>query len=203
MTLTYTDAFAIQIHEGELIPAARREETRQRAKLGALGELESLLEFREDMDDWKAEGRLMQAYAEQAADMIASANNIVILVGRAGMNDAGFMALSNLAQDQAIPVCEGYYLNLPTTHPMNLGPANQSVFDWADVVIVLDSLVPWMPSSAARAHGRRRSPRRMARTCLPGRSRHPDCPDSGCLPRLRSGRSRRVSPTACTTIRSS
>lgn len=86
---------------------------------------------------------------EQAADIIAGANNIVILVGRAGMNDAGFMALSNLAQDQAIPVCEGYYLNLPTTHPMNLGPANQSVFDWADVVIVLDSLVPWMPSSAA------------------------------------------------------
>ena len=77
MTLTqFTDAFAIHTHEGDLIPAARREETRQRAKLGALGELESLLEFREDMDDWKAEGRLMQAYAEQAADMMIAKDTL-------------------------------------------------------------------------------------------------------------------------------
>lgn len=55
--------------EGDLLPKERREKTRTRARLGALGELESLLEFRTDMDDWKAEGRLMQAYAEQAEDM--------------------------------------------------------------------------------------------------------------------------------------
>jgi acetolactate synthase-1/2/3 large subunit len=86
---------------------------------------------------------------EQAADIIANAANAAIVVGRAGMNDAGFMALSTLAQDHAIPVVEGYYLNLPTTHPMNMGPGTQAIFDWADVVIVLDSLVPWMPSAAA------------------------------------------------------
>ncbi len=86
---------------------------------------------------------------EQLADIIAANGNVAILVGRAGMNDAGFMALANLALDHAIPVCEGYYLNLPTSHPMNLGAANQAIFDWADVVIVLDSLVPWMPSAAA------------------------------------------------------
>ena len=77
MTITepFTDAFA-QMVEGDLLPQARREETRHRAKLGALGELESLLEFREDMDDWKAEGRLMQAYAEQAADMMLAKDTL-------------------------------------------------------------------------------------------------------------------------------
>ena len=62
--------------EGDLLPVSRREKTRIRARLGALGELESLLEFREDMDDWKAEGLLMQAYAEQAADMMISRDTL-------------------------------------------------------------------------------------------------------------------------------
>jgi len=70
------DAFTFQITEGDLIPHSRREETRLRAKQGALGELESLLQFREDMDDWKAEGRLMQAYAEQAADMMIAKDTL-------------------------------------------------------------------------------------------------------------------------------
>lgn len=52
-----------------IIPAARRKRTRERARRGALSDLRSLLEFRKDMDDWKAEGVLMLAYAEQAEDM--------------------------------------------------------------------------------------------------------------------------------------
>jgi hypothetical protein len=62
--------------EGDLLPKERRETTRTRAKLGALGELESLLEFREDMDDWKAEGLLMQAYSEQSADMMIAKDSL-------------------------------------------------------------------------------------------------------------------------------
>jgi acetolactate synthase-1/2/3 large subunit len=86
---------------------------------------------------------------EQVADMVAEAANVVIVVGRAGMNDAGFKALSDLAEAHAIPVIEGYYLNLPTTHPMNLGPATKATLEWADLVIVLESLVPWIPTANA------------------------------------------------------
>ncbi len=62
--------------EGGLLPEKRREKTRTRAKLGALGMLESLLEFREDIDDWKAENRLMQAYQEQASDMMVARDTL-------------------------------------------------------------------------------------------------------------------------------
>lgn len=62
--------------EGDLLPPLRREKTRTRARLGAMGELQSLLEFREDIDDWKAEGKLMQAYQEQAEDMMIARDSL-------------------------------------------------------------------------------------------------------------------------------
>lgn len=67
--------------EGDLLPPARRNKTRTRAKLGALGTLESLLEFREDVDDWKAEGLLMQAYQEQASDMMIARDTLRRYIG--------------------------------------------------------------------------------------------------------------------------
>jgi hypothetical protein len=67
--------------EGDLLPPARRKKTRARALSGALGQLESLLEFREDMDDWKAEGRLMQAYQEHAEDMMIARDTLRRYVG--------------------------------------------------------------------------------------------------------------------------
>jgi hypothetical protein len=70
------DTGGIPHSEGDLLPLARREKTRTRARLGAIGELQSLLEFREDMDDWKAEGKLMQAYAEYAEDMMIARDSL-------------------------------------------------------------------------------------------------------------------------------
>lgn len=67
--------------EGDLLPHKRRFVTRARARSGALGTLESLLEFREDMDDWKAEGLLMQAYQEQAADMMIARDTLRRYIG--------------------------------------------------------------------------------------------------------------------------
>lgn len=62
--------------EGDLLPPERRMKTRKRALSGALNELESLLEFRADVNDWKAEGRLMQAYKEQAEDMLLASDTL-------------------------------------------------------------------------------------------------------------------------------
>jgi len=63
-------------YEGSLLPPARREKTRTRVRLGAMGELQSLLEFREDVDSFRAENKLMQAYQEQAEDMMIARDSL-------------------------------------------------------------------------------------------------------------------------------
>lgn len=59
-----------------LIPEPKRNKTRARARDGALGELQSLMEFAADIPDWKAEGTLMQAYREQAEDMMLALDTL-------------------------------------------------------------------------------------------------------------------------------
>lgn len=60
----------------ELIGRERFDRIQTRAKAGSLGELESLLEFRELMDEWKAEGVLMQAYKEWADGMMIARDTL-------------------------------------------------------------------------------------------------------------------------------
>ncbi len=60
----------------ELIGKKRFDTVRARAKAGALAELESLLEFRELMDEWKTEGVLMQAYGEWADAMMIAKDTL-------------------------------------------------------------------------------------------------------------------------------
>ena len=56
-------------------------------------------------------------------------------------------ALAALADDFAMPVvqAEARDMNLPTDHPMHLGHDPGAFLPKADVVIVIDSAVPWMP----------------------------------------------------------
>lgn len=51
-------------------------EVRDRARRGALDELESLLWFREHVDEWKAERALMQAYFEYAKAMMIARDTL-------------------------------------------------------------------------------------------------------------------------------
>ena len=57
-----------------LIPTKFRERTRTRSRRGALSKLKSLLEFRDlvKAEGYREEGVLMQAYKEQAEDMMIS-----------------------------------------------------------------------------------------------------------------------------------
>ena len=67
---TASAPYSVQSPHCELIGQKRYDTLRVRAKAGALAELESLLEFRELVDEWKAEGVLMQAYTESADAMM-------------------------------------------------------------------------------------------------------------------------------------
>jgi acetolactate synthase I/II/III large subunit len=88
-----------------------------------------------------------RAAIEQAASLIAKAEFPLIVTSSAGRVPAAVGALAALAEEFALPVvqAEPRDMNLPTDHPMHLGYDVGALLPKADVVIVIDSVVPWMP----------------------------------------------------------
>jgi acetolactate synthase-1/2/3 large subunit len=85
------------------------------------------------------------AALEQVADLIAKAQMPLIIAGKPSASRGAFEALAALAQDFAIPVTSGPYPNLPSAHDMNLGMLTKPMLESADVIIVLENVVPWIP----------------------------------------------------------
>jgi acetolactate synthase-1/2/3 large subunit len=88
-----------------------------------------------------------QAAIEEAAAMIARAEFPLIVTSAAGRSAAAFDALAKLAETYALPVvqAEARDLNLASDHPMNFGFDVGPWLPKADVVVVLDAAVPWIP----------------------------------------------------------
>jgi len=82
---------------------------------------------------------------EQAADMIARAQTPLIITGRSGTSPGAFEALGALALDHAIAVASGPAPNIASANPMNLGLLSKPLLESADLIVVLDSPVPWVP----------------------------------------------------------
>jgi acetolactate synthase I/II/III large subunit len=91
-----------------------------------------------------------QRAIEEAASLIAKAEFPLIITSSAGRSRAAFDELSALAEEFALPVVqnEARDINLPSNHPMNLGYASAPFLPKADVVLVIDSIVPWIPKAA-------------------------------------------------------
>lgn len=87
------------------------------------------------------------AAVAQAAEWLASAKNPVIFVQRGAETDAGFAALSSLAETFAIPVIHYWatQIGIATDHPMWAGVDPEPWISEADVILVVDSLAPWAP----------------------------------------------------------
>ena len=85
------------------------------------------------------------AALEQAADMIARAQTPLIIAGKPGNSPGAFEALGALAFDCVIPVVSGPHPNMVSNHPMNLGSLTPALLESADVIVVLESVVPWIP----------------------------------------------------------
>jgi acetolactate synthase-1/2/3 large subunit len=92
---------------------------------------------------------------EEAAGLLANAEFPLIVTSSAGRSREAFDALSVLAQEFALPVVqnEARDINLATDHPMNLGFAAAPFLPKADVVLVIESIVPWIPRSIAPRRG--------------------------------------------------
>jgi acetolactate synthase-1/2/3 large subunit len=89
---------------------------------------------------------------EEAAQLIGKAEYPLIITSALGRSAEAVTALSALCSAQAIPVLQinATDMNLPSRHEMNLGygPDPNPHLAQADVVIVINSGVPWMPRMA-------------------------------------------------------
>ncbi len=86
-----------------------------------------------------------------AARLLAQAKRPLIVTANAGRDAAAFAALARFAERFAIPVVQHRprYLSLPSSHPMNLGFNPTRLLQVADVILVIESDVPWIPSQSA------------------------------------------------------
>lgn len=88
---------------------------------------------------------------DAAAAMIAASENPVIVTNTSGRDEGDVARLAELTERFAIPVAlrKARYMCLPTAHPMNLGEDSDHALDDADLVLVLDCEVPWIPKRRA------------------------------------------------------
>lgn len=88
------------------------------------------------------------AALDEAAAILAKAENPVIITNWAGRNPGVMPALSKLAEDFAIPVVEyrNRYVAISRQHPMYAGGNPNPFVEAADAILVIDSATPWLPS---------------------------------------------------------
>lgn len=96
-----------------------------------------------------------QTAIEETARLIAEADFPIIITSTLGRNPAAYMEFSKLADMFALPTVQSFpnELNLPTSHPMHLGYEPSAILPEADVVLVIDCTVPWIPKSVSPKRG--------------------------------------------------
>jgi acetolactate synthase-1/2/3 large subunit len=88
---------------------------------------------------------------EEAARILAAAENPLIITASAGRDPAAVAVLGDLAERFAIPVVQHRprHLSLAADHSCHLGYDATPYLDEADAILVLECDVPWVPSLKA------------------------------------------------------
>ena len=83
----------------------------------------------------------------KAADILASARKPLAIVQSLGRNPEGVEILVDLAELLAMPIVEQWHthLNFPQNHPLHAGYDPAPFLEEADVILAIDSDVPWFP----------------------------------------------------------
>jgi acetolactate synthase-1/2/3 large subunit len=91
------------------------------------------------------------------ADWLHRAEHPLIVTTAAGRYPENAEILARFAERFAVPVVNSVprFVNLPHSHPMNFGQSVMPLLAEADLVIVLDSEVPWVPAREQPAPGAR------------------------------------------------
>jgi acetolactate synthase I/II/III large subunit len=98
-----------------------------------------------------------QADIDTLAGWIAGAKNPLIITGMLGRDPRDSVVLARLAERYALPVIpyQTRYFALSAAHPMFQGSAPGPLLADADLVIVFDTDVPWIPSKESPPPGAR------------------------------------------------
>ena len=85
---------------------------------------------------------------DEAAEILANAENPMIITASMGQNRAAVPALESLAERFALPVItyRPRYVNISSDHPMHMGYEPGAYLPDADAILVIDCDVPWIPS---------------------------------------------------------
>ena len=88
---------------------------------------------------------------DRAADILAHAEFPLIITRSAGRAESNVAKLAAVAERFAIPVFERkhHYMSMPWGSPMHLGSNPEAYFDIADVIVVVEADVPWVPKHKA------------------------------------------------------
>jgi acetolactate synthase-1/2/3 large subunit len=86
---------------------------------------------------------------DQLAQRLEAAKRPVLITSNLGRDESAVAKLAAFAQSCAVPVVQyrARYLNLPHDHPMHGGYEPATFLEQADLAIVLESDVPWVPAS--------------------------------------------------------
>ncbi len=92
---------------------------------------------------------------QEAAELITKAKFPLIITSTSGRNSATVGHLAALANDFDIAVVQPgtQDMNLPSDHPMHLGYQAGPFLEKADVIVVIDSDIPWIPRTVSPAPG--------------------------------------------------
>jgi acetolactate synthase-1/2/3 large subunit len=84
-----------------------------------------------------------------AAEALSKAENPLIITTQSGRNQSSVTAMTELAELVGAPVIsESVHLNFPTDHPLWAGKAGNQYVANADVILTVDSDVPYIPINA-------------------------------------------------------
>ncbi len=91
---------------------------------------------------------LSSAAVEQIVSALLLADNPILITSYIGRNVESVDILVNFCEKLAIPVVEtnSCNMNFPTDHPLHLGFDGGELLSKADVALVIDSDVPWIPT---------------------------------------------------------
>ncbi|OCS84772.1 thiamine pyrophosphate-requiring protein [Caryophanon tenue] len=120
---------------------------------GAREVLEEQVEQRENVwPNWTTitEAGMPPQHIEQVGDALIQAKNPVIVTSYVGKNPQAVDALVALCEQLAIPVIEHIptYVNFPRNHALHAGYDPHALITEADVIVALDTDVPWIVTQA-------------------------------------------------------
>ena len=89
------------------------------------------------------------AKIQEAAALLAKAQFPLIITSSIGRSSAAVQALIDIAEAGAVGVISfnPEYMNFPTNHPCHQGFVPDSYLSKSDVILVIDSDVPWYPNT--------------------------------------------------------